>query len=86
MDSRRRSLAKAISWRVIAACITGLVGYFMTDSATFGLTLGIADSAAKIFVYYVHERAWNRLRPSPQGARSVPLEAGDVEEETVMNG
>jgi uncharacterized membrane protein len=78
MDSRRRSLAKAISWRVIAACITASVGYVMTDSVAFGATLGIVDSVVKIFIYYAHERGWNRLRPSDAGSKSVPLEGGET--------
>ena len=57
-DSRRRSLMKAMSWRLIAVIITTTVGYLFTENATFALSIGIADSIIKIFAYYLHERAW----------------------------
>lgn len=58
MESRRRSLAKALSWRALAWCITAGVAYLFTGQAAFALTIGFADSLLKIFVYYLHERTW----------------------------
>jgi uncharacterized membrane protein len=69
VDSKRRSLAKALSWRGCALIITAGVGYVLSNgSIAFALTLGLVDSLIKIMAYYVHERAWinvdyGRLRP-----------------------
>ena len=49
---------KAMSWRLIAVTITASVGYMFTESATFAISIGLADSVIKIFAYYLHERAW----------------------------
>ena len=69
METRRRSLVKALSWRLVALAITTGVGYLLSGgSATFALSLGLTDSAIKIFAYYLHERTWiaipyGRMRP-----------------------
>ena len=79
MDTRRRSLAKALSWRVIAWLITASIAYLFTGKATFALSIGFADSLLKIFVYYLHERTWMAV---DYGRAPLPVSAygGDAEE------
>ena len=60
-ETRFRSVAKAISWRIIASIITGLIVFLLTDSKIFAVEAGLADSLIKIFAYYLHERAWGRF-------------------------
>lgn len=60
MESRRRSIAKALSWRVLAVMITAFVAYVFTDDPVFAIQIGLADSVIKLLVYYLHERAWIR--------------------------
>lgn len=62
METRRRSLAKALSWRFLALLITTCLGYLFSRSVSFALWLGLADSAIKIVVYYAHERAWLSIK------------------------
>lgn len=57
-DSHARSLAKALSWRVIALAITTSVSYMLSESVAVALSIGVIDSAIKIGAYYAHERAW----------------------------
>ncbi|ORJ52763.1 DUF2061 domain-containing protein [Geothermobacter hydrogeniphilus] len=61
MESTQRSLAKAISWRIIATVITALIAYAMTGEMTFAAQIGLADTCLKFFVYVGHERLWNRI-------------------------
>ncbi len=61
MESHKRSIAKAISWRIIAAFITALAVFLFTGEAKLSIGVGLADSAVKIFVYYSHERVWNNI-------------------------
>ncbi len=61
MESHKRSIAKALSWRIIAVCITTLTVYMFTKEGDLALEVGVADSAIKIFIYYGHERLWNRV-------------------------
>lgn len=60
MESRKRSLAKTISWRIIAACITRLIAFLFTKEVVLSVGIGLADTTVKLFFYYLHERAWNR--------------------------
>lgn len=61
MDSTRRSLAKAVSWRLVATCITAALAYLITGEAGFAAKIGLADTVLKIFIYVAHERLWNRI-------------------------
>ena len=61
-ESHRRSIAKAISWRVAALIVTVSLVWVVTGEAGFAATVGALDSLIKLFVYYAHERAWIRLR------------------------
>jgi len=60
--SRKRHIAKTITWRVIASGTTFLLAIFFfkddpnaTEKAT---GIAIAESILKMIFYYFHERAW----------------------------
>ncbi len=61
METRRRSLAKALSWRTLAVLITTGVVYAITGQLTFALEIGAADTAVKLVIYFAHERLWQRI-------------------------
>jgi len=61
MDTTRRSIVKAISWRILATVITTVIALAMTGQWEFAATIGIADTFTKFFIYFGHERAWNRI-------------------------
>ena len=61
MESKRRSIAKAISWRVVATIVTASVVYIVTGQATAALEIGLIDTSIKIFGYFGHERLWLRI-------------------------
>ncbi len=61
MESRRRSLYKALSWRVFATLITFLIALVITGKLSFAMEIGLLDTAIKFLTYFVHERAWVRL-------------------------
>ena len=56
--SHTRSVAKGITWRVIAATTTMTVVYFFTEDLKLVASVGALESSAKIALYYLHERAW----------------------------
>lgn len=68
MESRRRSVAKALSWRVFALMITTFTAWFVTGQLAFAAEIGLIDSLLKIGAYYFHERSWINIsfgRPEP---------------------
>lgn len=74
-ETHRRSLAKALSWRVIAWTITTALSYWVLGDARTAASIGLADSAVKLIAYYLHERAWIRAPLHPwRAGPCVPLE------------
>jgi|TARA_B100001971_G_C17669343_1_gene276748 adenylylsulfate kinase len=61
MESHKRSIVKAMTWRVIASLITFLVAYLFTKELALSTGIGISDAAIKIGTYYSHERLWERI-------------------------
>lgn len=62
IESRRRSLAKVISWRVSATLTTTLVSYFLTGSLEVAAKIGLLEMIAKLFLHYYHERIWLKIK------------------------
>ncbi|MEE8336451.1 MAG: DUF2061 domain-containing protein [Dehalococcoidia bacterium] len=60
LDSRRRSIAKALSWRVVATLITGVVAWLLTGRLDIAVEIGMLDATLKLAVFYGHERLWQR--------------------------
>lgn len=63
-ESRKRSLVKTLSWRVVATTTTFLIAWLVTGDPAAGAAIGSIEAVAKMFLYYGHERAWAQLWPS----------------------
>lgn len=61
MESTRRSIAKSLSWRVLATVITSALVFAYTGEGQFAAAVGLSDTALKLFIYFGHERLWNRI-------------------------
>ena len=60
-ETRGRSMAKAISWRILAAIITGIVALVLTHQLAFAAKIGLIDTTVKLAIYFLHERVWNKI-------------------------
>tara|TARA_B100001250_G_scaffold375996_1_gene363972 strand:- start:443 stop:856 length:414 start_codon:yes stop_codon:yes gene_type:complete len=60
--SKRRSLYKAITYRTIGTLDTFLLAWWFTGSPLTGGYVAIAEIFTKIFIYYVHERIWDKQK------------------------
>ena len=60
-DSRKKSLIKAISWRVCGTLSIFLLSYFFSHELELSLKLSAADFILKLLIYYAHERFWVRF-------------------------
>ena len=68
MDSQARSLAKAVSYRVLGSTVTALIVLLFSGSLKISLGVGALDMLSKIALYFLHERLWNYIpygRPKP---------------------
>ena len=61
METHRRSIAKALSWRLLATLITGCIVFLLTGRGEFAAKVGLADTLIKFAIYFAHERVWNRI-------------------------
>jgi uncharacterized membrane protein len=68
-ETRRRSVMKSISWRFFAGIITSCIAFAMTGKIDFAAKIGILDTTVKLFIYFLHERVWNKI---PYGRVSAP--------------
>ncbi len=56
-----RSVAKAISWRVIGTLDTLLISYVLTGKVALAASIASIDFVTKMFLYFFHERFWNKI-------------------------
>lgn len=61
-ETSRRSLAKTISWRILATLTTGTIVWLLTGELTLALAVGGIEAVTKMVLYYGHERVWDRIR------------------------
>lgn len=59
-----RSVAKAISWRVVGTLDTLFVSYFVLGQGEIEKASAIAgiDFITKMLLYFFHERTWNKIK------------------------
>jgi len=58
MDSKRKSIVKTVSWRVMAIIISTIVAYAYTSSASMSIEMVLVGNGISMIAYYFHERAW----------------------------
>lgn len=56
-----RSLVKTSSWRFFATIDTVVIAYLVTGSLSVASSIGVIEVFTKLFLYYLHERVWNRI-------------------------
>ena len=59
--SRKRSLLKSITWRVIASLDTFIIAWFITGKLSWAGSIASLEILTKTFLYYFHERGWNYI-------------------------
>lgn len=57
-----RSIAKALSWRVIGTLDTLIVSYFIVGEVKAASLIAGVDFLTKMVLYFFHERAWNAVK------------------------
>ena len=61
LETRSRSIVKALTWRVTALLITTVVVWVVTRRMELAASVGLADTAIKLGAYYAHERTWLKV-------------------------
>lgn len=61
MESRKRSLVKALIWNIIGLSVMTLVGLAMTGSVGLGGTMALINAALGFATYLLYERVWANI-------------------------
>ncbi len=57
-ESRRISLIKGVTWRIIGTMDTIFLSWLFTGNISKALRIGGIEMFTKIILFYLHERAW----------------------------
>ncbi len=62
METHARTIVKSLTWRISGLLLTFAAAWIITRRIDLAASIGAADTAVKTVVYYLHERAWLRIR------------------------
>ncbi len=62
MDKNSRSIAKAITWRIIGTIVLASVTYLITGSLKHMTMITIIFEFIQLLNYYWHERVWMKIK------------------------
>lgn len=62
METRKRSLVKAVIWNLIGLATMALVGLIATGSAAVGGMLALINTGLGLTMYVIYERIWAGIR------------------------
>ena len=61
VERKRRSMTKALSWRILATLTTMGIVFAFTNKIELTLLVGGLDVVLKMILYYYHERTWSKV-------------------------
>src|ERR1700712_3528955 len=74
-DSHVRSICKAVSWRMLGSLDTFTITLVVTGSFKAAGSIAGVETLSKIVLFYLHERAWSKLRWGRAGVITLPQAA-----------
>ncbi len=61
MDTKARSWAKSIVWRIIGIALLGVIAYAITGNWKEMTIITVLFHTIRMVLYYCHERIWERV-------------------------
>lgn len=61
-DTNKRSLVKAVSWRLTGTADTFIISWLITGQAIVAGGIALTEVATKIILFWAHERVWNKIQ------------------------
>jgi len=62
IESNKRSISKAASWRTLATLFLIALAFLVTGDPLSSFAIGFVDVIAKTSMYYIHERVWGNIK------------------------
>lgn len=69
MESNSRSIAKAVSYRILGSLSTAFIFLMFSGNWKLSAGAGALDVVLKLGLYFLHERIWNYV---PYGRQTPP--------------
>ncbi len=60
-DLKTRSIVKTITWRITGSGATFLIAFLLTGDVAVAGVIGLVQMFTNTFLYYLHERVWNKI-------------------------
>jgi uncharacterized membrane protein len=60
-EAHRRSLVKAVSWRIAASADTFVISFILSGRVALAGSIAATEFFTKIAFYYFHERVWAHI-------------------------
>jgi len=61
-ETRKRSILKSITWRVICIAVSILISFALTGQWDIAIAIGTVYNVITMILYYFHERIWNVVK------------------------
>lgn len=62
METRQRSVVKAVIWNIMGLFTMSLVGFVATGSVAVGGKLAVVNTGIGLTMYVIYERVWSAIR------------------------
>lgn len=62
MDTRKRTLIKAVIWNLIGLVVMMTVGFIATGSFAVGGAMAVVNASIGLTTYVLYERVWDRVQ------------------------
>jgi uncharacterized membrane protein len=59
--TKTRSFVKALSYRIWGTLSSWAVVYALTKEGSLATLVAFWETVIKVFIYYAHERVWNKI-------------------------
>jgi len=71
-ETRKRSVVKALTYRVVIVCLDFLAIYIFTHKVEVALGFMVVSNVYTTVGYFLHERLWARVRWGKEPAAGQP--------------
>ena len=61
METNKRSIVKALTWRALASLATFTISFVVTGDLTAATGIASVQVVVNLILYYIHERIWNTV-------------------------
>ncbi|QQA43645.1 DUF2061 domain-containing protein [Pelagovum pacificum] len=61
METKTRSVVKAVLWNLLGLAVMALVGLIMTGSIAVGGAMALINAALGLSMYFIYERVWDGI-------------------------